>query len=222
VAKIVKIKEMPELGLSEPNLLHIQESYTRQVAHANPITAKKKRKSDVTATGAKWFRQKGTGRARQGERTNPHMYGGGLAFPPRPRLQQKKLNKRVRLSAQRSAVLAHVLGGSAYCVQGSDFENAMRTRDVAGELAELFGQGTVCLVLTAGTPAWRAGRNIADLIMLQPEQVNVRDLVDSDSLVFTTESLKRFKEMLVAKNAEPAAEAQGPADAENSGGEDEE
>jgi large subunit ribosomal protein L4 len=203
VAKIVKIKDMPELGLEEPNMLHIQESYTRQVAHSKPITAKKKRKSDVTATGAKWFRQKGTGRARQGERTNPHMYGGGLAFPPHPRLQNKKLNKRVRISALRSAVLAHVLGGSAYCVQGPDFEDAAKTREVYSGLDSVFAEGSVVLVLPAGAGAWLAGRNIAGLTMVHPEEINVRDLVDNDSLVFTTGSLQRFKELLEARNAAP-------------------
>ena len=82
---------LPELGLEEPNRLHIQESLLRQVAHGSPLTAKKKRKSDVRATSAKMYRQKGTGRARQGERTNPHFVGGGLAFPPTPRINRKPI-----------------------------------------------------------------------------------------------------------------------------------
>ena len=195
------------------------------MAHAKPITAKKQRKSDVTATGAKWFRQKGTGRARQGERTNPHMYGGGLAFPPRPRLQTKKLNKRVRISAMRSSVLAHVLGGTAYCLQGKEFEDAAKTREVFAEVASLLADGQVCLVLPADVGAWRAGRNIYGLAMLQPEELNVRDLVDSASLVFTTNSLQRFREQLEARNAAPAdvdVEPEAEPAAEAAGGEGEE
>lgn len=203
MAKVVKIKELPELGLDAPNLLHIQESYLRQVAHSKPFQAVKKSKSDVTATGAKWYRQKGTGRARQGERTNPHLYGGGLAFPPHHRIAKKKLNKRVRISALRSAVLAHIQSESVFCIQGKGFEDFSKTREVAAVLDTIEGRGRICLVLPSGTLAWRACSNIAMLRVISPDQLNVRDLVDSECVVFTTNALDEYKTQLLARN-EPA------------------
>src|SRR5437764_995929 len=103
MATTIKIDALPELLIEQVNKLHIQESYLRQVANGSPFTACKKNKARVIGSTAKIYRQKGTGRARQGERKNPHFVGGGLAFPPMPRLQNKQLNKRVRRNALRSA-----------------------------------------------------------------------------------------------------------------------
>src|SRR5687767_5164641 len=127
MASTVKIDALPELLIERPNPLHIQESYLRQIANGTPFTASKKNKSRVSGSTAKIYRQKGTGRARQGERTNVHMRGGGLAFPPLPRLQTKRMNKHTRRSALRSAILHHVSGGSAWRIDGADFAGFEKT-----------------------------------------------------------------------------------------------
>jgi large subunit ribosomal protein L4 len=204
VAKAVKLKELPELGLTEPNLLHVQESYLRHVAHAKRPTAKKQRKSDVTATGAKWYRQKGTGRARQGARINPHMRGGGLAFPPRPIARSKRLNKHVRRSGLRSAVFHHVSQGSAYVVQGKDFDDIDKTKEVAAILGGIPG-GQISLVLRRGSAVWRSCRNIWNVRLLAPTQVNVRDLVETDCLVFAQSALDEYRALL-KREVEPPDE----------------
>jgi large subunit ribosomal protein L4 len=197
MAKAVKIEALPELGLDEPNKLHIQESYLRQIAHGKPFTAKKKRKSDVAGTGAKIFRQKGTGRARQGERRNPHMTGGGLAFAPQPRLQLKRLNKRVRISALRSAVLWHVQQGSAYFVEGADFDALPKTKQVSMILDTIPGTGgDICLVLHKSALVWRSSRNLAGVRLITPDHLNVRDLVESENLVFAHSALEEYKLLL--------------------------
>lgn len=215
MAKAVKIEALPELGLDEPNKLHIQESYLRQIAHGKPFTAKKKRKSDVAGTGAKMFRQKGTGRARQGERRNPHMTGGGLAFAPQPRLQVKRLNKRIRVSALRSAVLWHVQQGSAYYVEGADFDTLPKTKQVAMLLDTIPGTGgDICLVLHKGALVWRSSRNLAGVRLITPEHLNVRDLVEAETLVFGASALDEYKQLLQlqwlpldGEDAEPGAAA---------------
>ena len=206
MARIVKINEIPELALEEANLNHIQESYLRQQAHSKPMTACKKRKSDVKATGAKWFRQKGTGRARQGELTNPHMTGGGLAFAPKPRVPRKRLNKHVRQSALRSAVLLHINGGSAHVIQGKEFEGTVKTKEVAELLAKVSTFETINLVVTAGTPVNKAARNIWNVRLVNPEFVNVRDLVESSHVVFSNDALATFKELMAAQVVEPEVE----------------
>lgn len=203
MAKVIKIKELPELNLDQVNMYHILESYRRQVSHAKPVTAKKKSKSDVRATSAKWFRQKGTGRARQGERTNPHLYGGGLAFPPHPHKRKKGLNKQVRISAVRSAVLAHLDAGSLFYIQGKEFDSLAKTKEIAQVLGKVEGTGDVCLVLTPGSNAWRSSRNLPMVRLIGPEHLNVRDLVDSGSVVFAKSALDVYKELLKAKNIPP-------------------
>lgn len=198
MATLEVIGSLPELGIDEPNLNHIRESYLRQIANGRPFTAKKKRKSDVNMTSAKWYRQKGTGRARQGEKSNPHMYKGGRAFPPRPRLQLKKLNKQVRRNALRSAVLAHVLNGSAYQIIGADFDNFAKTREVAAVLAGVQAN-SFTLVVNEGQPAVLGSRNLAQVRLITPERVNVRDLVESGAVVFAASALERYKQLLAGQ-----------------------
>lgn len=196
MAKVEQLTALEELGIEQPNMLHVQESYLRQIAHAKPFTAKKKTKGEVCMTTAKWFRQKGTGRARQGAKSNPHMHGGGRAFPPRPRVKQLGLNKHVRQSALRSAVLWHIQQGSAYVVNGADFDGLLKTREVALVLNEITSFGTISLVLKRGAPAWRSSRNIWNVRLLTPEQVNVRDLMDAHYLVFAESALAEYREQL--------------------------
>jgi len=200
MASLVKIEALPELGLEEPNRLHIQESLLRQVAHGSPLTAKKKRKSDVRASSAKIYRQKGTGRARQGERTNPHFVGGGLAFPPTPRVNRKGLNKMVRRSALRSAVLWHVQAGSAWRIEGSDFEAFAKTQQVAKLIEGLKKTGTVTLVVPNGSTVQRSSRNIAAVRLITPQRINVRDLVESKNLVFADSALEEYRKILELQN----------------------
>lgn len=206
MAKLVRIDALEELGLDEPNFLHIQESYLRQVAHGKPFTAKKKRKSEVAGTGAKLLRQKGTGRARQGERRNPHMTGGGLAFAPHPRVAVKRLNKRVRVSALRSAVLWHIQSGSAHYIEGADFDGFAKTRQVAEVLHSVPGSGDICLVLLRDVLAWRGSRNIAGVRRLTPAGLNVRDLVEVGNLVFSFGALESYRKLLQQQWMPGAAE----------------
>jgi large subunit ribosomal protein L4 len=194
MAKATKLTELPELLISEPNMFHIQESYLRQMLSDRPLTAKKKNKSEVDATGAKWFRQKGTGRARQGEQTNPHMYGGGLAFPPTPRTPRKRINKQVRVSALRSAVLAHIKDESCYLIESKDFEQCAKTKDVAAQLSEL--AGSITLVIPQDAPVWRSSRNLLMVRQMTAHHLNVRDLVETDFLVFSASALDDYRALL--------------------------
>ncbi|MBN2083050.1 50S ribosomal protein L4 [bacterium] len=213
MARTVKLKELPELGISTPNQFHVQESYLRQVRHGLPATARKKRKSDVQATGAKWYRQKGTGRARQGEQTNPHMTGGGLAFPPLHRLRKTGLNKHIRKSALRSAVLLHIEAETAYVVQGQDFEKIAKTKEAAEIVAKLSEYETICLVASPDSLLWRSARNIWNVRLVAPRFLNVRDLVESSRLVFSQTALDEFKKYLNQHN-EPADEEETAAPTE--------
>lgn len=223
MAKAVRLKEISELGIEEANLLHIQESYLRQVSHSIPVTAKKKNKSEVQATGAKWYRQKGTGRARQGETTNPHLTGGGLAFPPKPRQRLKSLNKQVRRSALRSAVLLHLVSESAFVIQGQDFNEIAKTKEVAAILGKISAFEPICLVTGKDAPVRRSAGNIWNVRVISAAALNVRELVECGHLVFTQEALDEFKALLSASNSGAAQSSEAaPAEAEETtaGGEE--
>lgn len=208
MAKTVKLKELGELGLDEINPLHIQEGYLRQVAHSKPMTASKKSKSDVRATGAKWYKQKGTGRSRQGETTNPHLTGGGLAFPPKPRRPRKRLNKHVRRSALYGALLWHIQGGSAHVVQGQDFLEITKTKSVDALLQKITGYETLCLIVPADAPVWRAARNLWNVRLTTPGSLNIRDLVESAHVVMAQSALDGLKALLSAVLVDQEAEVE--------------
>ncbi|MCC7478637.1 50S ribosomal protein L4 [bacterium] len=199
MANLVKLEALEELGLEQPNMLHIQESYLRQVANGKPFTARKKNKHEVAGSGAKIYRQKGTGRARQGERMNPHFRGGAMAFALRPRHHLKRMNKITRRSALRSAVLTHIMRGSAWVIQGSDFDGFDKTKLVAGILAGV--QGRVCLIVNQDVVAYRSSRNIGAVRLLSPERINVRDLVESGNVIFAESALQQYKSLLELQNA---------------------
>ncbi|MDQ3024609.1 MAG: 50S ribosomal protein L4 [bacterium] len=199
MATTVKIESLPELLIEQPNPLHIQESYLRQVANGTPFTASKKNKARVNGSTAKIYRQKGTGRARQGERTNVHMRGGGLAFPPLPRLQTKRMNKHTRRSALRSAVLHHILAGSAWRIDGGDFIAFEKTKQVATVL-EGVGARTMALVIPVGSQVQRNCRNIGWVRVLSPHTLNVRDLVDCQCVVFASDALDQYRQLLELQN----------------------
>jgi large subunit ribosomal protein L4 len=207
MAKVVQLTALEELGIDQPNMLHIQESYLRQIAHSMPFTAKKKTKGEVAMTTAKWFRQKGTGRARQGAKSNPHMYGGGRAFPPRPRVKHVGLNKHVRQNAVRSAVLWHIQQGTAHMIKGADFDAFEKTREVAAVLNGLTRFGTICLVQRRSEPAWRSTRNIWNVRQLVPQSINLRDLMEAHYLVFAESALEDYRELLKLRLAPLEAEA---------------
>ena len=81
-----------------------------------------------------------------------------------------------------------------------EFDSMEKTKSIAQVLGVLEGTGDVCLVLTRGTNAWRSSRNLPMVRLITPEHVNVRDLVDSENVVFSKNALDEYKELLKAKN----------------------
>jgi large subunit ribosomal protein L4 len=211
------IKTIPELTVDSINYDHISLAYRRQRILAAPRMAKTKKKAEVDLTSAKWFRQKGTGRARQGARSNPHMRGGGVVFGPIPGWRSSKLNRKVRRSALQSALLYHLEQGSVKMLKGAEFSDYLKTKDAYNALLKSGFEGRGLVIVQREAPVLRALRNISGITVLSPDRLNVGDLVNCNFIIFTEQAFEDARMHL--SNSVDAAEfsqiaAEEPSEAE--------
>jgi large subunit ribosomal protein L4 len=150
-------------------------------------------------TGAKAWRQKGTGRARVGALSAPQRTGGGVAFAPKPRDYTVKVNRKALRRALRAALSLHAERGSIAAVDPSSFDTPS-TKAAAAALASLDGEGSVLVVLGDGEEnAVKSFRNISFVTVLHADQVGVADVVGTARVVVSEGALARLTEKAVAK-----------------------
>jgi large subunit ribosomal protein L4 len=148
-------------------------------------------RGEVSMTGAKAWRQKGTGRARVGALSVPHRTGGGVAFGPKPRHYTVKINRKERRAALRSALSVHADRGSIAAVDVEAFDKP--STKVAGEQLAGFGTGTALVVLVEGEEnAALSFRNLAGVTVLRAEDVGVADVIGHARLVASPTALERL------------------------------
>lgn len=169
----------------------MQKASLRQGTHAT------KTRSQVQGGGQKPFRQKGTGRARQGSIRAVQWRGGGIAFGPTPRSYAYKLNKKVRRLAIKSVLSQKVLDDSLLVVD--QFELAVpKTQDFIKIMENLKLDRKTVFVVSAEENlenVWLSMRNIPNAMMLLVDGVNVYDVMNADKLVFTKAAAKEIKEV---------------------------
>ncbi len=169
-----------------------------QLAKRRAGTASTKRMSEVRGSSVKAWKQKGTGRARQGSRKAPHWVGGGSVFGPKPRSYEYRLNKKVKKLALRSALSLRAKENKLIVLDA--FTTDGKTKAVAGALAALgVAQPTskVLIVDAKGNEALvRGARNLASSQWLAPEGLNVYDILRHDTLVITQASAKQVEAAL--------------------------
>lgn len=159
-------------------------------------TASSLSRGEVSMTGAKAWRQKGTGRARAGALSVPNRYGGGAAFGPKPRKYTVKVNRKARRKAMRSALSVHAERGSVAVVKAADFETPS-TKSAAEALTK-WGAKRSTLVVIGGEEigVLRSFRNIPRVNVLEVGAVGVVDVIGAASLVISEHAL----EVLAARN----------------------
>lgn len=168
-------------------------------------TASTLTRAEVAMTGAKEWRQKGTGRARVGALSSPQRTGGGVAFGPKPRRYTFKVNRKERRAALRSALSLHAGRGSLAAVDASGFETPS-TKQAAKALAGLDGTGKVLVVLTDGEETTALSfRNLDRVRVGHARAIGVADVVGAARLVVSPAALER----LAAAAAPPSARAVG-------------
>ena len=159
-------------------------------------TASTKTRSDVSGGGAKPWRQKGTGRARQGSRVAPNWTGGGIVFGPHPRSYKTKMNKKERRLALRSALAYKVLNKELIVVDNFKLESN-KTKEVKAILNKLGCTKNVLIVVEElNDNLILATRNLKNVILLADNEINTLDIVSADKLVITESALKNIEEAL--------------------------
>jgi len=168
----------------------------RHLGNQRQGTAQVKNRAHVSGGGKKPFKQKGTGRARQGSNTSPLMPGGGRAFGPRPRDHRTELPRKQRRAALVSA-LSLKATESAVSVLEKLAADAPRTSQVAGVLRKMgvYGKRTLLVVDQQNENVWKSVRNIDRLETTLAHQLNAYDLVNAEALVLTQEGLARVQEV---------------------------
>ena len=174
----------------------LQRCIVWQLARRRAGTHKSKGRSEVKATSKKVWSQKGTGRARHGNRAAPQFRGGGKAFGPVNRSHEIDLPKKVRKLALRSALAAKAADGKLMVLDSASFAEP-KTGKLAASLKKL-GIGSALIIGGAEIEVnfARAARNIALLDVLPQQGANVYDILRRDTLVLTRDAVKHLEERL--------------------------
>ena len=180
----------------DPNIHVLHQVCRAQLAALRAGTHDTKTRGQVSGGGKKPFRQKGTGRARQGTIRAPQYKGGGTVFGPHPRSYAFKVNgKEVKL-AMRSALSAKQAEGVLHVVESFDFEKPS-TKEALKCLETLNVAGRITVVLTDDEGnAFLSFRNIPRVRVLSVTDANTYDLIDNKALVFSKAALQRIEEVL--------------------------
>ncbi len=185
-------------------LLH--QVVTAELAGHRQGTASAKSRSEVAGSGAKQWRQKGTGRARVGSGKVAHFTGGGVAFPPIPRSYALKINKKVRAQAYRMALGDLVSGGTVRVISGSTFSEP--STKLAATVLEKAAIDRPVLVLVGSDEiaALKSFRNLAGARVMTVGEAEVQDYVWAKSLVFTEAAVSFLEGGLSSGRADEGGE----------------
>lgn len=180
----------------EPNEAVLFDAVIAQRASLRQGNHKVKNRSEVAGGGRKPWRQKGTGRARQGSIRSPQWRGGGIVFGPTPRSYSYKLPKKVRRLALKSALSAKVVEQNFLVLDALTLD-APKTKDFKAILAAL-EINTKALFVTAelNENVALSARNIPGVTVLAAEGINVLDLLGHDKVVFTKAAVEKVEEVL--------------------------
>jgi large subunit ribosomal protein L4 len=198
--KKIKSVELPAKIFEAPvntNLMH--QAYVRQIANARLGTHKTKTRSEVSGGGRKPWRQKGTGRARQGSIRAPQWVGGGRVHTPRPRDYSQKMPRKMRRAALRSA-LSVKASDEAILVLDKISLSEPKTREMAQIKDQWAGEASVLLIIPEKNENYdmihRAANNLPDLKLLNANYMNIRDLLSFDKVVIPLAALEVIESYL--------------------------
>ena len=168
----------------------------RHLGNQRQGTAKVKTRGEVSGGGRKPFKQKGTGRARQGSNTSPLMPGGGRAFGPKPRDYRTEMPKKQRRAALVSALSLRATDNVVSVLEALTADSP-KTSVVASMLKKmgLYEKRTLLVVGQQSDAVWKSVRNIKNLNTTLAHQLNTYDLVNCDAVVLTQDGLERVKEV---------------------------
>jgi len=186
--------ELPaEIFDVQVNVPLMHQVVVAQLAAARQGSADTKTRGEVSGGGRKPYRQKGTGRARQGSIRAPQFAGGGTVFGPTPRSYEQKTPKKMKAAALRGALSDRARNGRVHVVAGLLDTDAPSTRTAVRALAAVTERPRVLLVVERGDGhVWKSLRNVGSVHLIAPDQLNTYDVLVSDDVVFTEAALAVF------------------------------
>lgn len=177
---------------AQTNVPLIHQVVVAQQAAARQGTHATKTRGEVSGGGAKPWRQKGTGRARQGSRRAPQWTGGGVVHGPQPRSYAQRTPKKMIAAALRGALSDRAREGRVHVIDQIVAGETPSTRAALAALAEVGGAKLLVILSRDEDVAWLSLRNVASVHAIAVDQLNTYDVLLSDDVVFTTAALAVF------------------------------
>jgi large subunit ribosomal protein L4 len=194
--KIGDIQLSLEVFGVEDNQQAIYEVIKAERAGMRQGTQKAKTRAEVRGGGRKPWRQKGTGRARQGSIRSPQWRGGGVVFAPVPRDHSIKINKKVVKLAMRCALSSKLRENAMFILDDLQLEN-FKTKSLVEVLSNIQANGKILVVSTELNPNVElAGRNLPNVSVQTVSHISVYDMMNASSLVITKDAIARYEEVL--------------------------
>jgi large subunit ribosomal protein L4 len=177
------------------NIPLVHQVVVAQLAAARQGTASTKTRGEVRGGGRKPYRQKGTGRARQGSTRAPQFAGGGVVHGPTPRSYAQRTPKKMKAAALRSALSDRARNGLVHVVSALVEGDTPSTKTASAALARIASSRHVLVVLERNDQlSWKSLRNVEEVHVIYPDQLNTYDVLVSDDVVFTEGALAAFIE----------------------------
>ena len=194
--KVGEVELRPEIFEARVNVPLMHQAFTRQMANARAGTHKAKTRGEINRSKAKWYRQKGTGRARHGSRNANLFVGGGVTHGPQPRSYDKKMPRKMRRAALKSALSVKAADDQVVVLENLDMD-APKTKGMAKMLDKLgLDQGVLILTTGSNEAFEMAVRNLPQVKTLNANYLNIRDLLQYDHLVVPVDALQVIETIL--------------------------
>src|SRR3954451_2275106 len=201
----VKVDLPAEIFDVQTNVPLLHQVVVAQLAAARQGTHKTKTRAEVSGAGRKPFKQKGTGRARQGSIRAPHMTGGGVVHGPTPRDYSQRTPKKMKAAALRGALSDRARNGRIHVIAELVAGTKPSAKEALASLRAVSERKNLLVVIErANDVAALSVRNLADVHVLYADQLNTYDVLVSDDVVFTKAAFEAFVADKVAKNEEDA------------------
>lgn len=191
--EVSKVDLPTDIFEAKINVGLMHQAFVRQMANARQGTHKTLTRGEIRMTGAKWYRQKGTGRARHGAQSAPIFVGGGRAHGPRPRDYSKDMPKEMRRGAIRSALSTLVRDDQLVVIDKLEMDTP-KTKEIRQVLNALIGdQSALVLVTNEQKTVRKSVSNLANAHSIIVNYLNVRDLLQYDKVIMPLDTLEVIK-----------------------------
>ncbi len=192
----------------EANIPLMHQVVVAQLAAARQGTHSTKTRAEVRGGGRKPYKQKGTGRARQGSTRAPQFVGGGTVHGPTPRSYEQRTPKKMKAAALRGALSDRARDERIHVATGFLTDETPSTKNAVATLRAMSANAKLLVVLdVADDAAWKSLRNAANVHLLTPEQLNTYDVLCNDDVVFTKTAFDAFVERATASLSKRATAA---------------